>query len=310
MTIPKIQHLTGNKNSENIILTCTGCNEHYSYSVRKYKGDFGCNISEFEHFLGWAKWHAAQHECFLAGRVGYISEPPTAGSRGSELARHEDPWGGVGYIIEPEDDDPFDFDSDCPTCGKPSELFVDGDCPACCPPIEEGEDDLDSWMDEELDLPPYTPLDAAKTLDFRRLYEMEPSEWPTLDYIDDDEVYWPDEACMSHEECDMEPCIYAGEEDEEEDTFSQSLADAIDLVHSLTGRISVRHPTIQEISRVYSFDYGKYGKIEQRAIDQWLLDAGVYSLDEHGCLRDEKNRCLACLRPGPHLPFYWERDHR
>lgn len=139
MTIPKIEHIEGDRYTESITLMCTGCNEFYSYSVRQYKGDFGCNISEFEHFLSWAKWHAAQHECFLAGRAGYLPPDFFEGvERGVEALKEGrvTPW-------EPEDD--------CPTCGAPSVTFVNGDCPKCNPPIEEDEDDLDACP----------PLDAS-----------------------------------------------------------------------------------------------------------------------------------------------------
>lgn len=95
--LPRIMIVRGDIHSEDITTQCTGCGEETTFSWRQWKGDFTGNFSDFEQFCNWATWYASLHECFLAGRVGYIVEPPD--------------------IVE--DDLVYDpLDHNCPTCGR------------------------------------------------------------------------------------------------------------------------------------------------------------------------------------------------
>ncbi len=225
MTIPKIELLIGSKDTEDIVLTCTGCHEYYEYSVRQYKGDFGCNITEFDNFLNWAMWEAAKHECFSAGRGVYM--PP-------EPERHEDPFGEEAMHARRET-----FERTFPG-----------------------------------------------SLDFRRFYEMEPEE-------DED--------------------IFA--EDEEEPVLEFPLGFGDDVQGSVTGRLHSREPEMQDPNYIFGLRpmprefKGKMvttwmefdcAESEQRILDEEMVKAGIYTRDARGNLRDEKGRCLACLRSGVH----------
>ncbi len=245
MTIPKIEHVGGDRNTEYITLTCTGCNEYYSYSVRQYKGDFGCNITEFESFLQWATWESQKHECFAAGRGVYMTD---------ESERHEDPFGEEAMRDDEE---------------SSSELheWLQGE-DYWNRPDDDDENDLeDTWEDLGVD-------DDADEEPFGDNYDWDENRFDFLYGRDDTQTY-------------------------------------ITIVTHI-GHISSRHPTLQEIPRLRSFPPTEvdYAEMERRVADQMLLDAGIYSLDDHGCLRDEKGRCLACLRPGPHFPFYYDKDKR
>lgn len=248
MTIAYISFIRGGTDLEDTILKCTGCDEYYTYSWRQWKGDFSGNISDYEQFLKWAKWNAAQHECFLAGRTGYVVEPPSELERhASQPERHEDPWGGVGYVVEPEDDpalfehERFPWEDDD---YDPDEDDWDE------PDVDEDND----YAEEPYDpMPPYTPLDAAKGLDFARLYEL------GLGPPDDDDYDW------------------------EEGRFDY-LYDYYTDEGGPSGAVI----------RVYvEFDYAA---IEQLVLDEALLNLGVYTEDAAGNLRDEKGRCLTCIR--------------
>ena len=176
MSDAKIVHAGGGLYSSHTYLLCTGCGETFKYSWRQWKGDFSGNISDYEQFLNWADWEARKHDCFSAGgRAGYLT-PSSHKVDFPQAERHEDPWGGVGYVEEPEEEDPFDFDSNCPTCGMSAATFVDGDCPACNPPIEDEDDDLDAWMDEELDLPSLADELNAKDAE-QGLHESDNYDW-------------------------------------------------------------------------------------------------------------------------------------
>ena len=282
MTIPRIEHVYGTRDSENIVLKCTGCNEYYNYSVRTYKGDFGCNISEFESFLQWAKWDAARHECFLAGRMGYLPPDFFEGvERGVEAlkegrttpwdednpltyhvdfpqveTREEDPWGGVGYIVEPEEDE---LDRILREAVNP--LMQGND------PDGTSYDDDDDWIDLGLD----------DEDEFGILENDEESPYVVLleDRLPDPSEF----GSIAAEGSVLSP-------------------DGI----TITGRITVRHPTLREIPRLRSFPPIEfdYADLVRRILDEEMVKAGIYYYDVRGNLRDEKGRCLACLRHGVH----------
>lgn len=283
-------------------MMCTGCGEEFRFDWAGWKGDFPGNASDYEQFLNWATWSAKQHECFDAG-------------------------GRVGYLVEPEPDDDFSR-----WLREDSEFHGSID-------FSQVEHHEDPWGEAAM----RARREAAKTLPFDVMYMAEDNTMRRL--VDDLGGYWPgefdmgdddlEEPCFEHEECDMEPCMYTydGDEDDEEGPFDfiYDLGDPMPIDVTVTGRLREQMrdpyfvleltppaPVTFDIFYIEEFEIDEggptgavikfdYGELEQRIIDQMMLDAGIYSLDAHGCLRDEKGRCLACLRPGPHLPFYYER---
>ena len=64
MTIPRIE--VKENDPVGIVLHCTGCDEDFYYA------DY---LTDPEQFLADSKADAERHDCFLAGRVGYVVTP-------------------------------------------------------------------------------------------------------------------------------------------------------------------------------------------------------------------------------------------
>ena len=75
MTIPRIEVLEHNQVIT--VLRCTGCDQESSYA------DYLTDLTPNE-YLRQCIREASEHDCFVAGRVGYVVTPPEQHERDNE----------------------------------------------------------------------------------------------------------------------------------------------------------------------------------------------------------------------------------